>query len=123
MATIANYFEQAQLSMAAYALNLLPGMSGSNLTSDYINGLRVAGMSQKQAEEFANAYSVIDQYSDPDSGFSATIFSDPSGRYYFAIRGSEFNNLDDVLDDWFGTNVGDVGLDGIAVKQGLALFN
>ncbi len=120
MATITEYFAQTQLSMAAYALDLQPGMP----TTTFRARLESAGMSSKQAEEFANNYSVIDQYSDSDSGFSATIFSDQSGRYYFAIRGSNGDPLNpDFWKDWFSTNLGDVGLDGIAVKQGLALFN
>jgi len=85
MATIANYFEQAQLSWASYALDLQQGMSGSNQTSAYIAKLRTAGMSQKEAEVFADAYSVVDQFTDPLSGFSATVF-DKGGVKYFAIR-------------------------------------
>lgn len=124
MATITDYFVQAQLSMAAYAPGLQRGAFGSQNT-DYVAALKFAGMSQKQAEEFANKYTVVHQSPENDpSGFSATIFTDPSGRYYFAIRGSNGDPLNpDFWKDWFSTNIGDVGLDGIAVKQGLALFN
>ncbi len=117
MATITNYFEQAQLSMAAYA-SLQSGMFGKDYPG-YVAALVDKGMSPKQAEEFANTYSVVYQSPGNDpSGFSATVFADSAGNKYFAIRGSEGNST-----DWIGTNFGDIGLDGIAVKQGLALFN
>ena len=87
MTTITNYFEQAQLSMAAYALNLQPGMSGAADTN-YTNRLETAGMSASQAKEFAKNYSVIDQSTDPVSGFSGTVFS-KGGVKYIAIRGAE----------------------------------
>lgn len=126
MASINDYFAQAQLSMAAYALNLQPGMSDSYLGNAYRSALVDKGMSVAQATEFAKTYSVVYQSPENDpSGFSATIFSDQSGRYYFAVRGSNGNPLDleDFWKDWFRTNIGDIGGDGIAVKQGLALFN
>ncbi|NJD69636.1 MAG: calcium-binding protein, partial [candidate division NC10 bacterium] len=120
MATIANYFEQAQLSLAAYALDLQRGMSGSNQASAYIDKLTFAGMSQKQAEVFANTYAVVDQFSDPLTGFSATVF-DKGGVKYFAIRGTETSGFASAV-DWL-TNVDEVGPDGIAISQGLALLN
>ena len=59
MENIANYFEQAQLSMAAYALDLQRGAFGSQ-NSEYVASLKAAGMSQEQAEVFADTYSVVD---------------------------------------------------------------
>ena len=118
MATISNYFEQAQLSMAAYAPGLQRGAFGSQNT-DYVTALKFAGMSQKQAEEFANKYTVIDQSPENDpSGFSGTVFADSAGNKYLAIRGSEASIL-----DWIGTNFGEIGSEGIAISQGLAMFN
>lgn len=62
MATITQYFEQAQLSLAAYALNLTPGMfGGTDPNSPYIKALTDGGMSQTQAETFASTYTVVDQ--------------------------------------------------------------
>ena len=115
MTTITNYFEQAQLSMAAYAPDLQRGAFGSQNT-DYVAALRFAGMSQTQAEAFANTYSVLNQTQGP-YGFSATLFADQNGGLHVAIRGT-----DSIL-DWIGTNFGDIGVDGIAVRQGIALFN
>jgi hypothetical protein len=116
MTTIANYFEQAQLSMAAYALGLSQGISGT----PYTDRLEAAGMSKAQAVNFATAYAVVDQFTDPVTGFSATVF-DKGGAKYFAIRGTEGFTFAGAQ-DWLA-NVLDVSAQGIAVRQGLALFN
>lgn len=98
MATIKDYFKQAQLSQAAYAQNLLPNMAGGNDTN-YVTALEQGGMSSVQAIAFAKTYTVIDQYTDPDSGFSGTLFRNTvTGEYTFALRGtqpSEF--VDDII--------------------------
>ena len=114
MATIANYFEQAQLSLAAYALDLLPGMSGvSSNSATYIASLKTAGMTQPQAETFANTYTVVDQYSDALSGFSATVFiNGETGEYTFAVRGTEMDNNDLIFADFLG-----IVMDGQAQAQ------
>ena len=87
MATITDYFAQAQLSMAAYAVGLQPGMFGAANYPVYVAALVDAGMSQKQAEVFADTYSVVDQYNDPSTGLSATVFQ-KGGQYYLALRGT-----------------------------------
>ncbi|MDO8703728.1 MAG: calcium-binding protein [Sulfuricaulis sp.] len=122
MATITNYFEQAQLSLAAYALNLLPGMSGQQNTA-YVSALTAptVGMSDAQARNFADTYTVVDQYTDPLTGFSGTVFT-KNGVNYFALRGTEGLFSFAGVNDWL-TNVTDVGTNGIAVTQGLAMFN
>lgn len=122
MATITNYFEQVQLSLAAYALDLQQGMSGSNQTTAYIDKLVFAGMSQKQAETFADTYTVVDQFTDPFTGFSGTVFADSSGKKYFAVRGTEAPSTASGIIDWLA-NIGDIGADGIAINQGLSLYN
>ena len=121
MTTITDSFEQAQLSMAAYALDLQSGMSGSFLPDAYRGKLIESGMTVEQARIFANTYTVIDQYNDPN-GFSGTVFS-KDGVIYFAIRGSETLFTPPGNVDWFGTNFGDIGGEGVAIEQGLAMFN
>lgn len=120
MATIAAYFEQAQLSMAAYALDLQRGMSDSFQRQAYVAALINKGMSDTQAAEFVKTYTVVDQFTDPSTGFSATVF-DKSDVKYIAIRGTEGFTFAGAQ-DWL-TNVLDVSAEGIAVRQGLALFN
>ena len=124
MTTIADYFEQAQLSRAAYALDLQRDMFGASDT-DYTSALKTAGMSKKQAEEFANKYRVIAQSPDTGpfgNGFSATVFkNDSNGEITIAIRGTEDGVFSGAA-DW-ATNIGDIGADGIAVAQGIAMLN
>ncbi len=120
MTTIKNYYWQAHLSEATYAQNLLKGMFGENDRA-YMSALQAEGngMSFEQAKEFANRYKVIDQYTDPESGFSGTVFEDVFGKTFIAIRGTE--GLKD-LGDW-STNIGDIGADGIAIDQAIAMYN
>jgi len=120
MATIRNEFEQSQLSTAAYALDLKRGAFGSQ-NSEYVTSLKVAGMSQKQAELFADRYSVVDQYSDVITGFSGTVF-DKNGDKYIAIRGTQNLFTFSGKVDWL-TNVQGIGEEGIAITQSLAMFD
>jgi Ca2+-binding RTX toxin-like protein len=118
MVTISEYFQQAQLSRAAYALGLYAGMR----QEDYIAALVDKGMSTKQAEEFSAAYDVVTQSPETGvfgTGFSATVFKNKaSGKFSIAVRGSEL-----AADDWIAAGLGDIGADGIAIDQGIALYN
>ncbi len=124
MATINEYFEQALLSEASYAKGLQSGFFGGGtegFPNTYAKALMMdkgKGMSETQAIDFANTYKVIDQYTDPESGFSGTVFENTSGKIFMAIRGTEGASWD----DW-STNIGDIGADGIAIEQGIALYN
>ena len=121
MATISEYFEQGQLSQAAYASGLMSNMSGGGNPgdpSDYADLLIDGGMSETQAIDFANKYKVVDQYEDSGSGFSGTVFQDTSGKIFMAMRGTEPTSGS----DW-STNIADIGSDGIAIDQGIALYN
>ncbi len=119
MENTSSYFEQAQLSMAAYSLNLQRGMSGSS-DVNYVTLLR-GNMSEVQAKAFADTYRVVGQYNDP-TGFSGTVFERTDGEIFFAIRGSqniftEEGNLD------VATDLLEIGREGVAVNQGLSMFN
>jgi len=121
MNSITSIFEQAQLSDAAYADFTNP---------DHKAALQAREFSNTQAAEFLKNWKVVDQYTSPvpgsvDTGFSATVFErlDPAtglgtGEYTFAVRGSEGNYT-----DWVNTNFGDIGADGVAVKQGIDMYN
>jgi hypothetical protein len=120
MATITQYFEQAQLSLAAYALDLQSGMFGS-ADANYISKLKAAGMSDTQAIDFANTYTVIDQFTDSasilDSGFSATLFKDNrTQQIYLAIRGTEPLTLADIGADLNLATGSLAGMQLIAIK-------
>ncbi|MDP2199091.1 MAG: hypothetical protein Q8K01_10945 [Sulfurimicrobium sp.] len=110
--TIAKYFENAELSLAAYAANLLPSMS----LLDYVTALKGAGMSQSQADNFASDYAIVDQYTNASTGFSATVFKKGT-QTYFSIRGTEITSLLDLVAD------ADLALSGAAARQIVDLYN
>ncbi len=58
----------------------------------------------EQAESFVNDYNFVHQQPNTYGGMSATIFQDKSdsGSYTFAVRGTEVNNVGDILSDVFG---------------------
>jgi len=90
----------------------------------YVTKLIDAKMDQVQAIAFANKYTVIDQYTDPVSGFSGTLFQDVSGKKkYLAMRGTEnpFTSTAGIA-DW-AENIANIGSDGIAINQGIAMYN
>lgn len=61
------YFNQAELALAAYA-NLQAGTPNTGKLQDD------AGMSAAQAAAFASKWNVVDQYTDITTGASATVF-------------------------------------------------
>ena len=83
MSQISEYFRQAELSLAAYA-SLTAGVPNEdNLKKD-------AGMSPAQATAFAAKWNVVDQYTDPLTGVSATVFQAVAGGpKHLAIRGTQ----------------------------------
>ena len=90
------YFKQAELALAAYAIDLNPG-SEPDLTK-----LQNAGFSTAQARDsFIPTYRVVDQYNDPDTGLSATIFRHTTDvdntNSILAIRGTEITDIDDLF--------------------------
>ncbi len=109
MSQILEYFQQAELSLAAYA--------SLNVGEPNQDKLKEAGMSAAQAAEFSSKWSVVDQFTDPDNGFSATLF-ERDGKRYLAVRGTERTDVQDILADYdLATSTG------VAAKQSIALFN
>ncbi|MCU7920929.1 MAG: hypothetical protein KZQ95_21615 [Candidatus Thiodiazotropha sp. (ex Epidulcina cf. delphinae)] len=97
----------------------------SNVTNDqsYISALVNKDFSQVQAEDFVTHWRIAHHQPNTDTGFSATIFEslDNPGDYVFAMRGTEPTaqwGIDITLAD-----IADIGADGIALKQGIDLFN
>ena len=103
---INNYYQNGQLSFAAYA-QLWTSMD----PEQYRLALESIGMSENQARQFAGidesntfipgqGYKIIDQYTDSISGFSATVFQNrETQEYTFAIRGT--NDIVTVKGDRF----------------------
>jgi hypothetical protein len=84
LSTISDYYKYSELAFASYS-SLTSGMS----LQDYIQALQNAGkgLSLIQAENFANSYTIKDQYNNPN-GLSVTLFEDGSGKQTVAIRGT-----------------------------------
>ncbi len=76
-------------------------------------------MTRSQADEFVAKYSIVQQWVDAASGFSATLFRRNSDQsLYFAIRGTETFDTGDLYEDltWILGN-------GYARNQILSLYN
>ena len=88
--TISKLFSDAELAQAAYA-----ELDNSKLTNHPNNIAALTdpdggGMSQRQAEEFAARYpTVVTQFNDTGTSFSATVFADESGNLTVAFRGTD----------------------------------
>jgi pimeloyl-ACP methyl ester carboxylesterase len=88
-------FQQSQLALAAYAVDLSPLMSNG----PYVAALTAAGMASAEATTFASRWEVVDQFTDSSSGVSATIFQINDGtQRYLAIRGTEPQAADILAD-------------------------
>ncbi len=95
-----DYFKQAELALAAYA----------NFNTDKLTQaeLRDADFSTSQAQQFADAYRLIAQYADI-AGLSAMVLTSRNSQETFlAIRGTEGDDLRDLLTDliditWLGS--------------------
>ena len=121
-----NYSFNAQLAEAAYAD--LGGIKDVDLDI-YVLRLIRSGMSETQARQFVGVdgnnvlngggFELVNYYEDIDSGFAATLFRDRiSGEYTYSIRGTEKTDIiNDVVADL------DLGLNGVATKQYMAMIN
>lgn len=114
MSMLNDFSNGADLSLAAYA-TLRSGLIGSN----YINALMDDGngMSEAQARNFVSRYSVVDQYTDASSGFSATVFQDAQGKRYVAIPETQLSAIMDLTEDSALT------ISGAAGRQIIELYN
>lgn len=90
MPTISTLSDLASVALASYS-TLPRGIA----RADFSVSLRNTGgrFSVAQADQFVDLFSVLDQYSNPINGLSATVFSGADGQKYLAIRGT-----DDFLD-------------------------
>lgn len=116
---IKSYFDNSQLAQAAYAV-----LDASfNNTNTYIAALRAEeNFSETQATQFASQYSIIHDQQNTSDGFSATLFQNTAGTFTLAIRGTE-PSFPSIVNDLLLTDFGDIGGDGIALKQAVDLFN
>lgn len=94
MSTVKTYAIQAELSQAAYGTFLGKEIAATELTNS-----DTADMSFSQATQFVETWQVADQYTDPVTGVSATVFEVKNGgAKYLAIRGTELEAKDILAD-------------------------
>ncbi|MER2512366.1 MAG: calcium-binding protein [Nitrosomonas ureae] len=93
MNNINEYFIQSELAQAAYGTFSIGLIDIEDLASDDVE------MPSSQATEFVKNWQIADQYTDPITGVSATVFeAKEGGAKYLAIRGTEFT-ANDLLAD------------------------
>lgn len=126
MSNFREYFQNAELALAAYA-----DLNGQMTLEAYKTALQQDGdgMSPTQAEIFASSWTVLDQYDGmvektyydefgenstflAPTGLSATLFEDASENQVVAIRGTELSDGWDLLTDLI-----DISLLGTAEHQ------
>lgn len=121
-------FHEALLAQAAYA-DLDANMTKEALITKLQDNFLVGGVTQAQAEYFADHFKVVQQDNNPETGFSATLFQEIKkygelGEYHLATRGSapppswdlDFNV------DWTGANLQNYSW-GMAYDQVADLIN
>ncbi len=93
MNNISIYYSQSGLSQAAYGT-----FSGRTIRTIELTENDVS-MSVSQATAFTEKWQIADQYTDPITGVSATVFeAKAGGAKYLAIRGTEFAVSDLLID-------------------------
>lgn len=87
MPTISEYFKYAETALAAYAVNLLPGI-------DNEAELKKAGMPTAEATKFDETWEVIEQSPSPGNGFSAVLLRNrTTGEKVLSVRGTESSQM------------------------------
>lgn len=135
------YFLNALLADAAYAdiKDIIdggkPDLSNALVDSNrFANGQGDLNRNRYAAEIIEANFTYEDQILNTNTGFSATLYkrikssSDPKyikddsiSDYVIATRGTEVPS--NAIGDLISADIGDIGLDGIALKQGVDLFN
>jgi len=108
---IQNLFDNAELAMAAYA-TLDENMDSSTV----IANLQDAGFTLSQASNFSSRYSVVTQYNDDITSFSATVFKDISGNLTVAFKGTL------EAGDFLPTDA-NIAVEGAGYDQIVAMYN
>ncbi len=102
MSNLTEYFKNSELALAAYA-DLSQGTP--DIDELYDDG---KGMSPTQAARFASRWRVVDQYTDPRTGLSATVFEEVgTGERGLAIRGTQLEAGDLLADGLLALGVSD----------------
>jgi Ca2+-binding RTX toxin-like protein len=112
---IHNYFNSAQLSMAAYAA-LDTSMNTGQGQERYVQALIDADMSESQARHFASDYSILAPTYTDSTGLKVNVFRhNETGKVFLAIAGTE--GVRDVIEDI------SLAYGGLARNQIVSLYN
>jgi hypothetical protein len=125
---INDYFFNAQLSFAVYAnfenvdshnyLALLEALTDSaalGTPMSEIQARSLLGLDKNNQLIPGKGFEVVDQYTDPNSGFSTTLFKNrENSEYTFAVRGTQPSDF--INDIVFADTLG-IALDGKAQEQ------
>jgi len=117
-----DYYNFALLSQSSYAT-----LSSSQEDPESLGALafeqKQDNYSLTQSTELLSKYSIEHSIQNTDTGFSATVFKNSDGKFTVALRGTELNGWGNAADDLLLSDFGDIGGDGIALKQAVDLFN
>lgn len=135
---IRTYYLNALLADAAYAKNLVDRAEGGDNFNEALvldgrfDRVVAPNHNKETALTIEKNYEFITQSDEStnflDIGFSAMLVkSKPqntlSSEYVIAVRGTESDSNADKYQDIFSTDVGDIGIEGLAVKQAIEMFN
>ncbi|MGB3937295.1 MAG: calcium-binding protein, partial [Burkholderiales bacterium] len=115
-----------QLAEASYTLlGEVPPGGDAQLAAALANANLNGGFSATQAQTLAASWTIVHHQANTASGFSASLFrakDDPSSLV-LALRGTEFRDPSQALDDLGKADIGGIILSGLAVNQILDLYN
>ena len=113
-------------SQITYVDDLNENSTGLNLKDQIKKDMSISGVSESQAQYFADNFTVVAQDDEnvTTTGFQATVFRHNTTReYYFAMRGTDDStDPTDLTPDWI-SNIFQNGLDGVAANQVVDLLN
>jgi hypothetical protein len=103
MSSIVELSASGELCQAAYS----PLVKGSlTVTQLALKASGERNMSAAQAQDFANRYTVVEVFTDNQTGAFAAVFEDKSGRRTLAIRGTDISrNMDWVSNAYVATGI------------------
>ena len=111
------YYDLASLAEASYVL--FEQMKADETLEFALTNKELEGnFSATQVADFVQEWSVAAYQPNTASGFSATLFQNANGSYFYAIRGTE-----QPIEDLLVTDGMDIATDGLAIDQIADMYN
>lgn len=120
---IDEYYQNILLSEAAY-LDLESGLPLLDSIASFDGESPLTELPLTVLNDFSDRYVVLDSLNTTfvESGLSVTVFYDTvENKHIMAVRGTDFEIAG--INDIAGADVADIGLDGVAIHQGIDLYN